>query len=44
MDLAGGHLGLGVDMPDTIFKEDYQRTIMTKFGSNWQSGFREKDF
>ena len=41
---AGGHLGLHADMPDTIFKWDHPTTIVTKFGSNWPSSFREEDF
>lgn len=38
---AGGHLGLGADLQDTIFKGDYPRTIVTKFGSNWLGSFGE---
>ena len=40
---AGGHLGLCADMSDTIFKCDHPTTIVTKFGSNWQSSFRGED-
>ena len=40
---AGGHLGLRVDMSDTIVKWDHPTNIVTKFGSNWHSSFRGED-
>jgi len=40
---AGGHIGWGADLPDTVFKEDHPTTIVTKFGYNWPSGFRGED-
>ena len=40
---TGGHLGLRADMSDIIFKWDHPTTIVTKFGSNWPSSFREED-
>ena len=40
---AGGHLGMGVELPDTIFKGDHTRTFKTKYGFYWLSSFRQKD-
>jgi hypothetical protein len=37
------NLGLDQDLPDTILKGDHPRTIVTKFGFNWPSSFREED-
>jgi hypothetical protein len=39
----GGHLGYKMALTDTILKGDHPRTIPTKFGSNWPSGFRGVD-
>ena len=40
----GGHLGWRVGSSDTILKVDHLRTIPSKFGPNWSSSFRGKDF
>lgn len=36
-----GHLGWTAGPIDIILKGDHQRTISTKFGSNWPSSFGE---
>jgi hypothetical protein len=40
---TGGHLGSDPDLPDTILKGDYSRTIVTKFDSSWPGGFKGED-
>ena len=40
----GGHLGWRAGSSDTILKGDHLRTIPSKFGPNWLSGFRGEDF
>ena len=43
MFTAGGHLGSDPDLPDTIWKGDYPRTIVTKFDCSLTDGFRGED-
>ena len=38
-----GYLGWRVRSSYTILKGDHLRTISSKFGLNWQSGFRQDD-
>jgi hypothetical protein len=41
---CGGHLGRRYEMPDTILEGDHPRIISEKFGRDWLSSFRGKDF
>ena len=41
---CGGHLGGRVQLPDTILKVYYPRTIHAMFALNWLTGFRAEDF
>ena len=38
------HVGWSTGTSETFVKLDTLRMIVTKFGSNWLSGFREEDF
>jgi hypothetical protein len=40
----GGHLGYRTALTDTILKGDHLRIISAKFGRDWLSSFRGKDF
>ena len=37
------HLGSDPDLPDTILKGDYSRTVVIKFDSSWPGGFKGED-
>ena len=39
----GSHLGHVTQMPQTKYCSPYPRRLHTKFGFDWQSGFREED-
>ena len=41
---SGNHVGWSAGTSEIFFKWDTLTMIVTKFGSNWFSGFREEDF
>jgi hypothetical protein len=41
--VSSSHLEWRAELPDTILKWDYPRTIPAKFGLMWFCGFREED-